>query len=357
MEGMAGEGGLDVEMLLLREGRLAGVVRGLGVRVHVISEEDHSLAALIWGIRRWIAGRGFDVVHTHGYKGVIIAVLAMVPRIRRLVVTVHGLDPWSQLTTRLRLRVWGAIVLARLYDARFVAVSAEISQRLETLVGRAHVIRIPNPMPAITAGKSVDLRARFGWDARRPVVGFIGRLEPVKGPDRFLEVASRSGEAYGFVFIGTGSMESWLRARVRLNGLGHRVGFLGEVPDVTGYLRQLDVLAITSRHEGMPMAILEAAACEVPVVAFDVGGVGDVLDGSPAARLVPPGDVGMFRAAIEQMLTDRKKLRTAATRWADSVRARFTLAQTVSSYLAVYRGVSSLEAQVAAEAVSPADVA
>ena len=131
-------------------------------------------------------------------------------------------------------------------------------------------------------------------------------------------------------------MESELLARVRLEGVGHRVGFLGEVPDATGYLRQLDVLAITSRHEGLPMVLLEAAACEVPVVAFEVGGVRDVLNGSPAARLVRPGDVSEFCAAIEEVLSDRERARTAATLWADSVRARFSVSQAVSSHLELY---------------------
>lgn len=338
LEGMMPEGSIETEVLLLNEGRLADAVRNLGIRVHVISEGHRSFARLVWTIRRWVAGRSFDIIHAHRYKEVIIGVLALAPRLRRLIVTVHGLEPWSQLTMRQRLRIWGALVLARLYGARFVGVSEEIAQRLASRVGKVHVVRIPNPMPRVPACESDNLRDRFGWDARRPVVGFVGRLEEVKGPDYFLEVASRSGEENDFVFIGTGSMQSGLLSRVLEEGLGHRVGFLGEVPDASGYLRQLDVLAITSRHEGLPMVLLEAAACEVPVVAFNVGGVADILDGSSAARLVRPGDVTAFCAAIDELLMDREAARTEAARWANHVRGRFSLPQIVCSYLAVYRG-------------------
>ena len=338
LEGMVAEESLDIEVLLLNEGRLADVVRDLGVRVHVICEERRSFGELVWAVRRWIAGRDFDVIHAHRYKEIIITVLSMVPRIRRLVVTVHGLEPWTQFSTRERLLAWGPIVLARLYGAWFVGVSEEIAGRLARCVGKSRVVKIPNPMPPIKCGESVDIRARFGWDTRRPVVGFIGRLEEIKGPDYFLDVALRSREDAGFILIGTGSMKADLLARVRLDSLGDRVGFLGEVPDATGCLRQLDVLAVTSRHEGLPMVLLEAVACEVPVVAFDVGGVRDVLDSSPAARLVPAGDVEGFHKAVDEMVRDRDGARMAATSWARSVQARFSVSRTVSSYLALYGG-------------------
>src|SRR3970282_2127004 len=107
----------------------------------------------------------------------------------------------------------------RLYGAWFVGVSEEIAGRLARCVGKSRVVKIPNPMPPIKRGESVDIRARFGWDARRPVVGFIGRLEEIKGPDYFLDVALRSREDAGFILIGTGSMKADLLTRVRLDGL------------------------------------------------------------------------------------------------------------------------------------------
>jgi glycosyltransferase involved in cell wall biosynthesis len=352
LERMVREGSLHVEVLLLNEGRLAEMVRGLGIGVHVICEEQYSFGGLLWAVRRWMADRDFDVIHAHRYKEIIITVLSMVPRVRRLVVTVHGLEPRSQLSTRERLIAWGPIVLARLYGARFVGVSEEIAGRLTKWVGKSRVVKIPNPMPPIKGGESVDIRARFGWAADRPVVGFIGRLEEIKGPDYFLEVASRSREDAGFIVIGTGSMKVELLTRVRSDGLGDRVGFLGEVPDAVGYLRQLDVLAVTSRHEGLPMVLLEAAACEVPVVAFDVGGVRDVLDSGPAARLVPAGDAESFRKAVDEIVRDRDRARMAATSWARSVQARFNVSRTVSSYLALYNG-NTPPAEVFAEYTGP----
>jgi glycosyltransferase involved in cell wall biosynthesis len=148
------------------------------------------------------------------------------------------------------------------------------------MLGPECVANTPNPIPVVRSGiETADLRQRFGWKPSRAVVGFIGRLEQVKGPNRFLDLAARYPGDAGFVLIGPGSLERALRKRVMTEGLAERVAFMGEVPETTGYLSQFDVLALPSRHEGFPMVLLEAAACGVPLVAFDVGGVAEVLDG------------------------------------------------------------------------------
>jgi glycosyltransferase involved in cell wall biosynthesis len=266
-------------------------------------------------------------VHAHRYKEILATVLAVAPRRYGFVATVHGLEPSSQLKRSRVLLIWGTLIAARLEGAHVVAVSHELTRRLTRILGRRSVIRIPNPMPMVGSSEPTDLRGRFGWDASRPIVGFIGRLEFVKGPDIFTELAARTWPDVGFVLIGAGSLQRELSARVTAAGLTDRVVFLGEVPDATSYLRQFDVLALPSRHEGLPLVLLEAAASDVPVVAFDVGGVREVLgQGGPGARLVPPADQDAFRRAIEESLQHRAQSRAGAARWAKSVRTEFSLA-------------------------------
>lgn len=329
---------VDVEALLFNEGRLAGALRESKVPIHVIAESTHSFLSLVAATRRYLTVMGADVVHAHRYKEILAAAFAVLVRRSGLVVTVHGLEPRSQLTYRQLPRFWAPLLAARLVGARFVGVSGELTRRLVRRLGRQQVTHIPNPMPRVD-GRPVppDLRTLLGWNSSRPIVGFVGRLEHVKGPDRFVEIAARCHRDIGFVLIGTGALDLDLRARVATTGLGDRIAFLDEVPEATGYLRQLDVLALPSRHEGLPMVLLEAAACEVPVVAFNVGGVGEVLDGGPAARLIRPGDEEGFLGAVEELVKDRAQVQREVARWARSVRARFSPAVVLSDYLAVYR--------------------
>jgi glycosyltransferase involved in cell wall biosynthesis len=89
----------------------------------------------------------------------------------------------------------------------------------------------------------------------------------------------------------------------------------------------------------MPMILLEAAACEVPVVAFDVGGVSEVLDGGGlAARLIRPGDVAAFRRSIYELLDRRDRIAADLQRWSAVTHRRYSLEATAAAYLRLYRG-------------------
>jgi L-malate glycosyltransferase len=329
----------SVEVLLFNEGRLADRLRSRGVEVDVIPESKLSFPRLACAVRRWLDGRRPDVVHAHRYKEILATALAIAPRKRGFVATVHGLEPSQQLTRSRAVLIWSSLVAAKLVGAQVVTVSSELTHRLQRVLGHKRIVRIPNPMPPVGDSKKFpDLRQKFGWTSSRPLVGFVGRLEKVKGPDIFVEVAARCQTDAGFVLVGGGSLARELSAHVTAAGLTGRVAFLGEVPDAAPYIRQFDVLALPSRHEGLPLVLLEAAASAVPVVAFEVGGVREVLHRSgPGARLVAPADENAFRAAVEAFLRDPERSRLEATQGAESIRAEFSLATIASAYRDIYR--------------------
>ena len=338
VDGTRTQPGVEVSVLLFNEGALGHALRERGVPVTVLPERTASFLGLVRALRRHLEAMGIDVVHAHRYKEILLAALAH-PRRCRFVVTVHGLEPWRQAGLAATLRTWCCLAVARARGARFAAVSGELARRLARRLGPGRVSRIPNPIaPRPHAEGAPDLRARCGWPAERPLVGFVGRLEIVKGPDRLLDVAQLGPCAAGFVLLGSGSLANALAQRVAEQDLSERVSLLGEVPDAAALLPQLDVLAMTSRHEGLPMVLLEAAAAGVPVVAYDVGGVRELLDGGPAARCVADGDAAGFAAALAEVLTDREASRAAAAAWGASVGERFGAARTRAAYLTLYRG-------------------
>ncbi len=328
---------LEVEALLLNEGRLADVLRSMGIRVQVVPEVGRSFWGLMRDVRTPLLRSGFDVVHCHRYKELMLTVLSMGFRSRPIVVTVHGLEPRDQLTLRQFVRIWGSVVLARLRGVSFAAVSRELTSRLSQWPLSVQAAHIPNPMPNVGSGDGLpDLRKQFGWDRDRPLVGFIGRLEHVKGPDLFLDIARLGPDQLGYVIVGTGSMEKELRERCEAEGLSERLRFLGMVPDAAPFLRQLDVLAMTSRHEGTPMALLEAAACEVPVVAFGVGGIPPLLEQAPTSWSVASGDVEAFAGVLRALIQDLEGARRAAKVWAASIRPRYDQSAVIHAYLELY---------------------
>lgn len=337
LEGMLRHSDLKIHVVLFNHGQLTTTLDELGIETHVIQEEGRSFLSLCRELRSWLSDNSFDVIHVHRYKELAAAIVASVPRSPNLVLTVHGLQPWSQVELLGGVKCWAFMFIARLFGASFVAVSKEIEGRLSKALGRARTSRIVNPIPSIPKiEEGQNLRTILGWSTTRRLVGFVGRLEFVKGPDLFLRIASMCSKEIGFVIIGGGSMEVELMASVQAADLKSRVHFLGQVRDAMPYLRQLDVLALCSRHEGLPMVVLEAAACGVPVVAFDVGGVGEVVDGGAAARLIPFGDFPGFAHALENVLSNDIAVRNGILVWATSVRSKFSLQAVVKSYLAIY---------------------
>jgi glycosyltransferase involved in cell wall biosynthesis len=137
------------------------------------------------------------------------------------------------------------------------------------------------------------------------------------------------------VLVGIGPLESELRAQVRDAGLEGMVLFTGLRDDVYALLPGFDVFALSSRHEGLPIALLEAMATGVPCVATSVGGIPEVVTDGIEGVLVEPGHAGELAAALEKVLTDATFARTLAT--AAQLRARdFDLGRAVVRTEAIY---------------------
>src|SRR5262249_33102079 len=146
-----------------------------------------------------------------------------------------------------------------------------------------------------------------------PVVAFVGRLSREKAPEVLLRAVKGTGTQV--LVAGEGPLRPALEAEAN----PAQVRFLGFLPDVGPVLAAADGLALPSRTEGLPMAVLEAMAAGVPVVASAVGSLPEVL-GEGAGMLVPPGDAEALRRALESLWAPRTResLASAARRRVES---------------------------------------
>ena len=180
-------------------------------------------------------------------------------------------------------------------------------------------------------------RAGLGLEPGDFVVGMIGRVAPVKNHELFLRAAARLENrlpSARFVIVGGGAgLEALQRLAAGL-GIASRVRFAGVRTDLAAVYAGLDVVALTSRNEGTPLALIEAMAAARPVVATDVGGVRDLLtmgwEGPVEARrffdspqprglLAPSGNAEAVAACIERLAVDaglRDALRAAGRDYA-----------------------------------------
>jgi glycosyltransferase involved in cell wall biosynthesis len=162
-------------------------------------------------------------------------------------------------------------------------------------------------------------RARLGLPTDAPVVGWAGRIEPVKHVSLLVDAVVRL-DGWWLVVIGDGSDADAVRAAASRAGVVDRVVFTGEVADVRPALAALDVFALVSRTEGLGLALLEAMATGLPVVATDVGGVPEVVTAGHDGLLVPE-DAGALAVALAEARSrpdlGARARQTVATRFSE----------------------------------------
>ena len=162
----------------------------------------------------------------------------------------------------------------------------------------------------------------------KPRIGIVGRIAPEKGQVEFLRAAAklvRRASRVRFVICGAPLFgdRTYYNEVLRL-AAGLPVEFLDWQDDVGAVMRDLDVLVIASKQEGMPRVLLEAFSAGLPVVAFPVGGIPEVIQNEVTGFLVQPGDLA---ARLEEVLeSDPRNLRAVARRARSEWEQRYTLA-------------------------------
>jgi glycosyltransferase involved in cell wall biosynthesis len=183
-------------------------------------------------------------------------------------------------------------------------------------------------------------RVVLNLDGDAHVVAFVGRLAAIKQPDLFLVAAARVAQADArarFLVAGGGELETALRTKASDLGIASRVRFLGWQRDVAAIYAASDLLALTSRNEGTPVALIESMAAAVPGVSFSVGGVPDVITGPELGVLVPAGDVDALAAGIRNLLTDNGAREAMGQRARSYVCERFGIDRLLRDLDALYR--------------------
>jgi glycosyltransferase involved in cell wall biosynthesis len=198
---------------------------------------------------------------------------------------------------------------------------------------------------AITVAERLAARHTLALDADARVAAFVGRLTAIKQPELFLDAADRIARADDrarFLVAGGGELESPLRAAVSERGLADRVRFLGWQRNLERVYAASDLVAVTSRNEGTPVALIEGMAAGVPGVCFDIGGVRDVITAPDLGVLVPAGDVNALAAAMRELFDDDGRRQAMGARARDSVLARHGVDRLVQDLGGLYRELLSL---------------
>ncbi len=287
------EAGFDVRWLPFGKGDLRNFkYRVVGELDQIIKEE------------------GVDIVHAQRHKSVFYAALAARKNSKvRLVTTVHGLNRSRSLFRKIGNRIlWPRI-------NKIIAVSEAVKRDIlltNSWYPASRVEVVYNGIDLALFGSSnldkTESRSFFGLPPQALLWGAVGRLAPVKGHDVLLRAwaASEIGKHGGHLAIaGEGRLREELTALAQELAIASEISLLGHIADIPKFLAALDGFVMPSRHEGFPLAVLEALAAGLPVVASGVGGIPEILTtltDKGQCFLVPPENEKELGSAMGQVM-------------------------------------------------------
>jgi glycosyltransferase involved in cell wall biosynthesis len=200
---------------------------------------------------------------------------------------------------------------------------------------REKVVTIPNSVDvdsfSIKINKEEKIR-ELGLSSNLKIVGTVCRLhEPKKGVKILLEATKKLKKeiCFNLLIVGTGKDEKMLRLTAERDGINAH--FLGEREDVREILRVLDVFVLSSLYEGLPVSVLEAMACGIPVIATNVGGNKEVVLNGKTGFLVKPGNPYELAEKIKELLEDAKMRKDFGKAGFKRVKEKFSIEETVNS--------------------------
>jgi L-malate glycosyltransferase len=313
--------------------------------------EPQYLLALANTIARVAEERRLDIVHAHYAVPHATAayladqMLAAAPGVvcPRMVTTLHGTDITLIGSDPSYTRVV-AFSIEQSHAVTAVSQSLRADTSLALGIRHEKIRVIPNFLDCTEYRRRFDpdLRAQLCPPAEFDALAVhVSNFRPVKRVDVALDVFRliRQSVRARFALIGDGPVRADIERRVAEHELGRDVVFVGEQQDLVPWLSIADLFLLPSAQESFGLAALEAMACEVPVVASNVGGLPEIINNGITGYVCPPGAVQMMAERGIALLTDRDLRSAITTTAAEMVRTRYCTDLVVPLYEDQYRDV------------------
>ncbi len=289
-------------------------------------------------LTRMLRGLGVDLLHVHSRRGAdlyggLAARRAGVPGVLTRRVESGEPVPWARFKFR--------------HYARVIAISSAIRAQLAERFGQApsKLVLVPSavdPERFHADGARERLVEAFGLPPDAVVVGCVAQLIPRKGHVTLLRSVADLVGAHPrlrLICFGAGPLANELERQIAALGVTERVTLAGFREDLPALLPGLDLLVHAADREGLGVAVLEALAARVPVVAAAAGGVPDIVENGITGLLVRPNDSAALAAAMERMLSDHALRSHLVEAGRAKVEQVFSIARMVRGNLDVYREV------------------
>lgn len=264
-----------------------------------------------------------DVVHLHSSKAGTLGRLVFPTK--KVVYTVHGFD-----SIRLAFRKF--MPVERILQHACSAIVAVSNYDEKNLHNEGIIHNVSTIYNGITTPDSNSVERLNIANNYKKIVLSIARVNPPKEPKIFIETA-RLLPQYGFIWIGNQEPVE------HLGDIPANCHFLGNIVNAGAYCAQADLFMLPSNYEGLPMVIIEAMSCGVPVVASDVGGVSEIVRNDINGYTLP-NRAELFAEKIETILSNENLYARMSKNALEIFERELTIDKMVEGYMAVYRSLN-----------------
>lgn len=284
-----------------------------------------------------IKEREIDVIHTHGYKSDILGVVAARKAGIKCVVTPHGFENVNDF--KLRLFIWLGCKAMGFAD-RVVPLSSQLmedSRRMGVKEDKLVYIQngvdlsevetqrlLPNPIKAMSKEKRI---------------GFVGQMISRKNIHDILDIFEQLSTRHNnlrLIFVGDGDSRTELEAYAKKLKSTDKIEFLGFRNDRLELLQSFDLFVMTSTLEGIPRCLMEACAMGIPVAAYNIAGIDQLITHEQSGLLANPGDKDTLTGYWEKLLNDREYAQSLTDNAQQYVNKHYSAQRMANEYLALF---------------------
>lgn len=325
--------------------------RELEVLVEPVQLHVADLPGSMRRVRRLVEHTHADILHSNGWLTNLVARLAR-DGLDVSVLNSVLVDPDAPLAagaSQLEQTARNAIDRSTLrHVSAFAPITRAVAAKLLQLGADPSLVHvIPGSVDSIALrNEAASQPAGFTRVPDTTYVGYVGRLETVKGVETLVRAAAGIAAArvrdcdgecdVRFVIGGAGSLEGELREIAVAHGLTSRLEFLGPVVSTAATFTALDIVVVPSLSEGFGIVAAEAMALGKPVIASRVGGLPEVVEDRITGVLVPPDDSAALALAIDEMIEDPEGRQAMGAAGRERVETEFTAHRMSQAYMALY---------------------
>ncbi len=329
----------EILILSFKDGPIRNLYENLGVKVRVFFKRRKMDLNFIKSIRNCLIKEDIDILNAHHLSPFYCSFLATRKTGVKIIFTEHSV--WQLEELSLGKKLLNKIIFKRV-DA-LVAISEEMRKYYLEKIGiddkKVHLIT--NGID-LNRFKKIDKNGKkweFGFKPNDKIIGMVANIRQEKNHklllSAFNEIAREMQDIH-LLLVGLDCMDGEVQGFSRKFEAADRIHFLGPREDVPEILNILDIFCLTSLHEGLPISLLEAMACEVPVVGSDVLGIKEVIKHEENGILFESHNKEMLIKTIRSLLLNDELRKTIGCRGRVYVEKHYDIEREIKEYEAMF---------------------